>query len=43
MKLNDVQDFLEKVLEGIKAAEEAGIPSIKINVVVKKASMTTSF
>ncbi|GAB1825329.1 GTP 3',8-cyclase MoaA [Turicimonas sp. TL08] len=36
MKLNDVGFPLEKVLEGIKAAEEAGIPSIKINVVVKK-------
>ena len=37
MKLNDVGFPLEKVLEGIKAAEEAGIPSIKINVVVKKS------
>ena len=37
MKLNDVGFPSRKVLEGIKAAEEAGIPSIKINVVVKKS------
>lgn len=36
MKLNDVGFPVEKVLKGIQAAEDAGIPSIKINVVVKK-------
>ena len=36
MKLNDVGFPIEKTLAGIKAAHDAGIPSIKINVVVKR-------
>ncbi len=36
MRLNDVGFPVEKVLEGINAARRAGIPQIKINVVVKR-------
>lgn len=34
--LNDVNFPIEKTLAGIQAAKDAGIPSIKINVVVKR-------
>ena len=35
--LNDVNFPIEKTLAGIQAAKDAGIPSIKINVVVKRS------